>query len=622
MSLAGSKRGFRHDHSPPRSIVSRKSASSDALEEASKQRELDILGRPFTDFDAETELAGDADAGASSGDEAEEDVDEHSVASEGSVGGAYHLPLEIPAPRRELFRDFLYARLTMGHTGPAKLYVATHSSRVKTSKDKPDDVWSFNQKTCLWELLPFKSWKHRVTDWCSRALALVKPLIKEYMDQYADEKELAKPWKAAHARVMSALTMFNSGSGAVYLARHAHELLLEEGFAETLDNLPLHMSFENGVLDLKTLFLTPRNLEHRLSYTLPYAWDADADTSEAQKFFFNVFEDDLTTRSMQNLCGYFFTGDVKRKALYEMVSPPDGAKSSILQVLQAAGGAYVRLNKISLAELIMHGSNFQDDLHAQLCETKPYPRLVCNDETDKPIAWRASIMAVLTDGLPRKALTFARKHMKGASMTVEFPMHAKFLAASNFPPIVDSASVGMARRKAVIDIQLTFKKDFDPLTALEHERRPDPELRDKLLSIEGRPGLCRWILIGAQRYLLTNGLGEGSPTCPRFEDATNRLRVKGDPCLEWLRESYSITKDPAHFLLVEQVVQEFRTSGRLGILGNGRAAESKAFDSFKTILDNLKGQIHEETRADFFGNAQKGYSGIAKRRPGDPGWTQ
>ena len=501
--------------------------------------------------------------------------------------------------------DTLYTKLTKGERAPAIFFAEKHKDVMKTV-EKGGGVWVFNAHTLLWTLVSTDIWKHTVAEFIDNELNDLLGYVKSKVDEYIEDKATPDSpkalWKAAMRKVTSCLERINMLRGLENTAKFAYELLLDPEFVATFDNIRFHVSFRNGVLDLRTLELCARTAEHRLTYALPYDWDPDANTTLIETFVHSLFEDKEAERAFQITAGLWFSGDTSQKRFWQWSCPSNGAKTSTLRVLTNPMGKYASVGMIG-AEEFGTALKFQDLWYDALAEHPP-PRLIAVDEIRPDFPLSEDLLNQATDGSDKCKIQLARKGIKGS---VSVKNHAKYLFLSNHVLRVNSASTGLVARNTGHGFRFRFVTPYDKTTAAPNDREADPGLVDALLDPSKFPGIAAWACKGAKLFVD----GE-SPMCPRFEKASFDLHVRGDQMLAWLSEKYVPTGNDTDKVELDTLVRTYRAD-YLVTASNTMSTMKALMETFDFILPTTW----------YFGGAiQKGYAGIRERIEGDPSWVE
>ena len=366
------------------------------------------------------------------------------------------------------------------------------------------------------------------------------------------------------------------------------------------------LPFTNGVINMRNGDVLEHSANHRITYTLPYAYDAGADTADIEAFVHNLFEDAPAERAFQTMVGYCLTGETDQKCWWQWFSDSGGGKTSAINILCGAMGKFASRGSVPSDEL-REGHKFQDIWSDEL-SSLPRKRLITIEELPPDFSLTA-LMNQATDGTGDQLLQLGRKGLKHASALKN---SAKYWVSSNHVVKVPSSATGMVRRNRGVGLRFRFVEGYDAATAPEKDRPRDEELRTRLLLPAAWPGIAKWMLQGAAAYFA------GAPlTCPLFDENTFSLQVRGDPYLEWLSETYTPTVPGEETRLsYNDVVSAYRSAGR----GGGGGGGGTVWSSITSLLNTLTDVVRPATWTEH-GMVVQGVEGLRARRALDDTWS-
>lgn len=508
-----------------------------------------------------------------------------------------------------------FAQFANGEVGLARVYSDEFRDLVVAAVIGPEQhVFKFDSTTALWKPQDFKRWRLEV----GRYLEEEAGQLCEYLRiQHAEEEEVdpkgtgTKVWKAVLGKAMAATLRVTQERTLTSIAKLAFEELRDDSFRERLNARRDIISVRNGILRLRALTVRPRRRDDFLTYALPYDFDPEAEGASPDRmvsFVKTIYDDDAdAARALQTLCGYWATGQVNVKAFWQAWAPSGSGKTTFVQLLMAAMGAYFTQD-VTIANLVQ-GSNFEDDFAAVFSRVLPV-RCIFFDETDRAITVNQKVLNGLTDGKEVQAQRFRMKGKGSMGLGVGH-YHSKIALWSNNAALFPVGSDGTAYRCRGIGFTKTFVgPDASPIA--------DPTLVPSLETPEARAGILHWIAQGAQRFY-----AEGPTTlmCTRFEKDGFKLQVASSPYLTWLVEEYFPTGDVADRHPLDPLVAEFIASKRFP------AAARNAHDGIQAALESCTPYIQAARWGiqDHWAAAEvevRGFTGFRKRRHGDPLWFQ
>lgn len=507
-----------------------------------------------------------------------------------------------------------YKSVASGERAMAKAYVDPWRDEIK-STDSQLFAWIYNFSTRLWTHTPSYILNGRMHAWLEKEITDVSTYIQLELRRRVTgdmSKEEAKSWKECDRKVQQSLVTINSLNGMSNIVKLALQETRDDGFVATLDSNRRAVSFENGVLMLDTLCLRPRTREDKLSYTLPYAFDAEASMDDVLEFVTNLYEDGEAVRAFQNMMGYLLTGETRIKRFLQWACPSNGGKTSILDVFSKAMGKYAAVGVVP-AEEFAASEKFQERW-SEILTDKPSPRWIAVDELKPDMSLNESLLNIVSDGTATQKLSLGRKHTKHALALVN---HAKYTFVTNHVLRVLSASSGTIFRNTSIGLRFTFTPSYDADRAGLMDRPRNPALLARLLTPAAWPGILRFMALGAKRYYVLVDAGEEVQDffmCELFHEETFKLRIRGDPYLNWLSENYVCTGLDHDHALLRDLVQKYRMDAPSA--GTSASASLGLRTSIEAI-QVLKFGSHLDVHT---GVEQKAILGLRERRLGDMGW--
>lgn len=510
----------------------------------------------------------------------------------------------------EKFRIYTSAQ----EVGPARSFAASHADTCKPeygSKGvKPERVWVFDDDMVMWKPVDFAIWALNVQSVFVDDLNMITNRIFERMRHWHgfDGKEADfyyKAWKSVNGQAMRALTMMNKVATYTNIATAAATLLRDDVFLTRLDAARHLVSFRNGVYDALTNEFRPRVREDNLAYALPYDYDEEAEQSDIRMLVSSMLEDADAEECFQVQMGYCFTGATTEKMFLQLHADPHSGKTSLLEVLVAAMGAYASYTKVPIHE-ISSATSFEDAI-ALACEQHPPPRMIAFDETGQNMKLNEQFINQASSGSSNIKLSLRMKH----AVCVQVPVfHAKVVVSSNHVLTVPSSSSGTVQRIRGVP----FKNYFPPVLPVGplaplNARARNPDLIRRLTSDEGRAGVAAYLLQGAHRFYRL-----GVPYSSKWEAQAFRLRTDGDPWLKWIAEYYTPTGVQSDRVKLINLSDEYKK--HKGSRGGTEEGISCALAS----LSDFVFECNWDEQAQYGSGSVmvKGFAGLRPRLAGDP----
>jgi len=236
--------------------------------------------------------------------------------------------------------------------------------------------------------------------------------------------------------------------------------LLDNAFANKLDNNPDFMAFKNGIVDLRTREIKPIEWSDYITGTIPYDYTPTDYTylkSVLKKILNN---NDEHLEYFLSLLGFCFIGRPEReKALYFMVDKTEGGcgdngKTFFFDIMTALMPNYVYKSKASF--IAKKNSKF----HKQMIMTKG-KRIVWLDELPKEGDFEPEVLKILGEGSAME-----NEVMFGTSENI--PINYKLFGLTNHLPKIPPNEKAVFNRYN----QVSFNSHFDR-TGTRKQEDPD-----------------------------------------------------------------------------------------------------------------------------------------------------
>lgn len=280
---------------------------------------------------------------------------------------------------------------------------------------------------------------------------------------------------------------------------------------DAFDKLPEHICVGNGVVNLRTMELSPHSPTHymTLNTTTPYLpGSTHPDWESALAAAPPELQGWLQTRLGQGITGYTPDDDV----LPLLLGAGANGKSTFLAGIRTALGPYASAvnEKVLLSNPGDHPTELMSLRGLRLGFIEELP-----EDKKLPVKRLKDLL-----GVPRLQARYVHRD------NVEWATTHTLFVTTNYLPIVTETDFATWRRLKVAVFPYKFVSNGSPLG--EMERVGDPQLRPRLLKSEDgqAEAVLDWLIDGAHRYLTSPGSLEDVP--PSVEDATQEWRLKVD----------------------------------------------------------------------------------------------
>lgn len=319
-------------------------------------------------------------------------------------------------------------------------------------------------------------------------------------------RKVAKQWaleSRSQARIASMITR----------AKYRLAITTQE-----LDADPWILACQNGVLDLRTGSLQEPIHSQLTTRVANVNWDPKAHSEAWCNFVADLSGNDAELAAyLQRATGYMLLGEWREKSFWFAYGPPDGGKSTFLNVLGGVLGGYHTSADAATWMLQQAGGNRGDLVRLAGA------RLVTTSEIVPGSKFDTALMKKIAGGDP----IVAAAKFEGE---IEFPVNFALWLAGNDRPLIATGDEGLWRRLQCV-----------PFTHCVPKAKQDRGLAKRLCSPEHAPAVLRWAWEGLQAYL-ADGLG----SCEAVDRANAQYRRDMNPLTLFAEDCLILTGDEAH----------------------------------------------------------------------------
>jgi len=422
----------------------------------------------------------------------------------------------------------------------------------------------FNDKTCMWDIIPEPSATiiTAIQNKIAEAQAFTFQKISITTDEESRQKLLKtkKEYEYAYRDVCR-----SSYSGQVVKLLKTY--LRNDDFLDNLDNSLYKMFFRNGYLDLKTSkFVKGIQRSDFITKTIPFDWEEPtavevADVRKTLKKICNWNEEHL--EYYLSMLGYSFTGDCAKEQnfWYLRGQTASNGKSVIFEVLEKIMPTYVMKAN---SDVLDKGA----DMRKEVATWRGLKILWLNEVSTK--AKDAELVKAICDGTGYK---YNRLYSTEA---VVMPITFKMIAVSNNSLVV-AGDAGITRRFRLLQLNAQFKDDFEEDNYERLEFKNDKELSTKLTS-ELKFALIALIVGYSRAYWIEKTIKKYPVEWS--EDAKENM-AENDGFKEWFADnfdrsvSFFIHKDDFNRMFQQSAVKHLKPKDEIARLKYGCRYESQ-----------------------------------------------
>lgn len=251
---------------------------------------------------------------------------------------------------------------------------------------------------------------------------------------------------------------------------------------DKLDSDLTSINCKNGIVDLRTGFLSPHRPDAYHSKLIDIAYDPNATAPMFEKFMSDIFAGnqeliDFVARA----AGYSLTGLSSEQVMLILYGKGANGKSTFFEIMADVFGEYAQ-NAPSSMLLAKNGNQSVPVDVARLRGA----RFVTMAETDSGERLNESLVKQLT-GADRITARFMRQNFFEFS-----PQHTLWMATNNKPDVIGTDE-GIWRRLLLVPFNVQFVSE-----PADGQKKKDPTLVEKLKR--ELPGIFAWLVRGAVQY--------------------------------------------------------------------------------------------------------------------------
>jgi putative DNA primase/helicase len=378
---------------------------------------------------------------------------------------------------------------------------------------------------------PMKKWfrwdgRRWAIDDAEKSRSLVKATLLEFLRQ-----SIAADNKAAEKFALGSL----NSKGVSNALREAQDQLIV--MPAELDAHPYLLTFENGVVDLRSGRLLGHDPALMLTKLIHHSYDPSIECPRFQRFLDRVFgivpdaAEAAVARAqelvsfLQKALGYSLTAVTSEKVVFVLYGPRDNGKTTLLATIYNLLDECAALLQIDTLMVKPGGEN--SNTQADLADLRG-ARFVMTSETEQGARLAEAKLKRITQGLGRIKAT--RKYEN----PIEFDETHKLWIDANYLPVVRSGDEAIWRRLRPIPFSVVIPRE-----------EQDRELSSKLVA--EAQGILAWMVAGAARWY-REGLGTVSPVEETSSDWRQDMNQVGrfiDDCCVKDDPSRSFTSDGA-----------------------------------------------------------------------------
>jgi putative DNA primase/helicase len=266
-----------------------------------------------------------------------------------------------------------------------------------------------------------------------------------------------------------------------------------------LDSIPHLLGVLNGVVDLRTGAVRPREPEDCIFTVLNMVYDPEAPVACIDEIVSSIMADDeAKMRFLQKLLGYGITGEVSEEIFAVFTGSGRNGKGVLLQIVQYLLGDH--FFKVANNGIITHRKTSNIDAERGVLLGA---RIVNFKELEAGERLKTSEVQLLTggDGIPARPLYHDPMVIQPRFLLI---------LETNHMPVMDPVIPASVERTVILDFKVTFTDLLPGEEPSQFRRQTDKDLKAKLKGPLAASFL-RWLVMGAVSWYANKGLKLNAP---------------------------------------------------------------------------------------------------------------
>lgn len=343
---------------------------------------------------------------------------------------------------------------------------------------------------------------------------------------------------------------------------------------DEFDDDPFLLNCDNGVLDLRSMMLTPHMPIDSFTYCLPVKYDPDADQTEWVAFLRSCGHSDEVLDYLQQFFGYCLTGSTSEEIMTYFRGKSRSGKGVTTETF------------LKLMGPLSQGVNFRMFTADRGADTQNFDmaplkgkRFIVAGEQNRKDGLNEATVKMITGG---DLVYCAFKHKSHFSYRPQY----KVVLTSNHMAWADAADEAVWGRLRIVP----FNKSF--------LGKEDKTLKTKLTKPEGLQGVLAWAAIGAARWASNGRL----PYPKEMQEELELNRANASTVISFVQDNCKF--DPSEVIEITPLYKAYKdycAEEGYGTLGRIR---------FKEEMATIYKVVEERGRLKPGGKVKRIYKGI------------
>lgn len=359
-----------------------------------------------------------------------------------------------------------------------------------------DVYYMFNEHETMWMSCTEKELYYiimsKLTNILNELYAVVSEEVPNESETEVKRNELQKKM------IMAMADKVKTSQGIASIMKTASVHFKNRNFHNELDCFPYLLGVKNGVVDLRTGELRPRQPQDMILNICDVEYDPDAPTDLIESVLTSAMAEDTEMVSfLQKLLGYAITGETKEEIFIIMTGTGRNCKSLISHVLQLIMKSMcVEMN----TGVIIENKNVAN-MDAERCKIQGR-RIIVFNELSSGDRMRMDTVKLFSGGdiIPATAKYEA---------PIEIIPRQQCILNTNCLPVISDVDIAIIERLICIHFPVTFTELEPGEKPTLYKRQRDNDLKDKLKN--DLEGVFNWLVKGAVRWYANPNIKKNAP---------------------------------------------------------------------------------------------------------------
>jgi len=434
-----------------------------------------------------------------------------------------------------LHPKYIIKCLKDGERGDAKLFVSLYKKRIvciNTTKNTLFYYWDGN----IWK----KDDSRFINVLFSEKISNVYLNLIEHIKNSDDneEEDMDELLKLLFARIASCNKYAYSKNVINFISHFLYDTDIKENFDKKKD----YLSVKNGLIDLRTGTIRPRNYDDYNTFFIDVEYKGkDVDTSGVNLFFSNIcLNRSKLTKYLQKFLGYSVTGNITEQKFSILHGIGSNGKSLTIKLLTdlLEDGKYVSVLSGDALSSRVKGGNATTQFNKL-----DRARIAFLDESDKNQQLNEGLIKRFSGG---SKITIRKLYQEEETIDIQ----SQFILVTNHKPKI-SNDYAFHRRLLLFPFEARFvgEKKFNPNDETNILKLPEKEI----LKSVAKENLLSWIVEGSVRWY-----NEGMDDVPtEVSSITEEYIKKSDSYQRFIIEECEVIDNEEDYIPLEEFLQSY-----------------------------------------------------------------